>query len=103
VSKCHLQATKVKLLDGRDYTFRSLPLKPETAPIISAVLLGSVGDQGEVLRCLALALHKSLSYDQTPEEVDAILDLGLVPTIPGGADENIRQAVIRAVFAGFAN
>lgn len=94
--ECFLRQTLLTLKDGREYSFRALPFSRRTARLIG-VLTGE--SEGSQMEALIEALEVSLGYDQDKETVEAILDNGLIPILPGD-DEAMRARVMEALIAG---
>lgn len=90
---CFLRKTPVRLLDGEEYNFRALPLTEETVEFLR--LMVGDGDDGPMrmlhqAEMLVKAVRKSLSYDQPKEQVDEILENGLVPS-PSSQEEGDKK------------
>lgn len=99
--RCFLRETKIKLLDGNEYTFRALPFSTSTVGILEALLDDEVSD-GAKMRALPAAVEKSLSYDQEPEVVQELMEAGAIPLLETeGERGELRQAILHALVAGF--
>lgn len=97
-TSCYLRKTLVRLLDGNEYAFRALPFNRRTMGIMADLLEGD-SDLNRI-KALLDAVELSLGYDQTPEQVAAILDNGLIPIMPGpdGSDEaRVHSALMSAL------
>jgi hypothetical protein len=90
---CFLRKTEIVLADGRAYSFRALPLTRKTMPIVRALIDDATPD-ADRLAALVQAIEISLSYDQSPAEVEAIMESGLAS--PGNRD------IMNALVAGLA-
>jgi hypothetical protein len=90
---CYLRKTELVLADGKTYSFRAIPLSRKTMPLVRALVDDSAPDTDK-LAALVEAIELSLSYDQSPEEVQEIMDSGLVS--PG------NKEVLNAMVAGLS-
>jgi hypothetical protein len=70
-----------------------LPFSRKTTPILERLLDEGVADAAK-LGAVLDAVELSLSYDYTPEEVEAILDAGLV--VPSNME------ILNAMIAGLS-
>ena len=90
MNECCLRLTEVTLADGTVAKFRALPFRRDTVQLFEAMKRGDLQAQFE-------AISISLSYDQTPAEVDAIFERGAIPVIDDGQEtvlERITSAMI---------
>jgi hypothetical protein len=90
---CFLRQTDIVLADGKAYSFRALPLTRKTMPIVRALIDESTPD-ADRLAALVQAIEISLSYDQSPAEVESIMESGLAS--PG------NREIMNALVAGLS-
>jgi len=88
-------------IEGKEYTFTSLPMRPDTLALTKRL---DKGDGLDRLEALLLMLEKSLRYEQTEEEIDNLFNSGAVNDIfinrdVDGTDKNkeLREKVISSV------
>lgn len=75
--KCHTKQTKITLLDGREWSFRALPFNEDTINLLADI----EGKDGKELHILLMrSVRQSMSYDQTPEEVEQAFASGALPS-----------------------
>lgn len=74
---CYLRKTELVLEDGNTYVFRALPLTRRTLPMLRAILDDDT-PTGDKLEAMVAALELSMSYDQSPEVIEAALECGVV-------------------------
>jgi hypothetical protein len=96
MKKCYLRQTKVKLLDGKEYIFRALPFNRRTVELFGRIE-GAALSVGDSLAALLDAVELSLSFDQTEEEVKAILDGGLIPLSTDLSDPTLMEIMAALV------
>lgn len=87
---CHLRLTEVTLADGSTAKFRALPFRRDTVTLFERMKTGDLSAQLD-------AMTISMSYDQTPEEIEAIFARDAIPVIDAGSEsvlEKITAAMI---------
>lgn len=96
--ECFLRKTDIKLLDGKEYSFRALPLSSKTVKYLRTMMEGKeTAENGfEILSNITSMIELSLSYDQDAETVDYIVNYGLIPSVTEKSEllENIMQAMM---------
>lgn len=103
--RCFLRSTKVKLLDGVEYTFRALPFTDSTISVINALIRhesasAAAVEDFEVVSKIMEAIRKSLSYDYEPAVVESLLDNGVIPFPPSNdRQERIFNRIMTAMMA----
>lgn len=83
--KCRLRLTVLNVPGFGEIKIRALPLSPRVCALV---------EQGLNPSALLGLIRISLEYDQKPEEVEGLLEGGLIPLVPGGKED---EALIRDV------
>ncbi len=91
---CYLRETKIILADGKSRSFRALPFNRSTVKLLENIESPDVSS-AESLLAIVAAVEKSLSYDQTEEEIAEIFDTGLIPM---EMDSPQMKAIMGALF-----
>lgn len=91
---CHLRATRIRLANGLEYTFRALPFNRATVAILEKIESPGVSS-AESLLAICDAIERSLGYDQDPDVVAWIMDSGLIPL---DMDGSVLKAIMGALF-----
>ncbi len=100
---CYLRETRIRLADGKEYSFRALPFTEETIEFVEFLMGSGSGRDSAVagmMRMLKREIVISLSWAYELDQIREMFNSGLIPLAPaeaGSEETRIYQEILNAL------